>query len=250
MPLASLIKPLLLPPAVLLLLLLAGLLLRRRWRVAGSAIACGAAGLLYLLSTPIVGGWLLRSQQTAPVLQAEAARTSGAGAIVVLGGDQVREQPEYGGDTVGEITLERLRWAARLQRVTGLPLLVAGGLLPHFTTPHGAAMAEALQTDFRVPVRWQETRSRTTQENAAFSAEILRAEGIRRVLLVTTAWHMPRAVQAFRVAGLDPVAAPTAFVVPGPVQWTSFLPAPGGLQASQWAIHEIFGRVWYRLAYG
>jgi len=233
-----------------LLLVIAGLLLGLRWRRIGSTIACGAASLLYLLATPVVGGWLLASQQTEPALRAEAAAASGAAAIVVLSGDQARTQPEYGGDSVGQITLERLRWSVRLHRATGLPLLVSGGLLPHFATPLATVMADALQTDFQVPIRWQEARSRTTQENAVYSAAILRAEGIRRVLLVTTAWHMPRAVQAFRAAGLDPVAAPTSFIVPGPFEWTLLLPSPGGLQASQWAIHEMLGRVWYRLAYG
>jgi uncharacterized SAM-binding protein YcdF (DUF218 family) len=250
MPLATLIKPLLLPPAVLVLLVLVGLLLARRWRRCGLAIAWSAAAALYLLATPVVGTWLLATQQSVPPLDGVAARAAQAGAIVVLSGDQHRLQVDYGSETVGPITLERLRRAARLHRDTDLPLMVSGGLLPNYVMSNAATMTEALQEDMQVSVRWQEARSRTTHENAVFSAEILRAEGINRVILVTSAWHMPRAVQAFRGAGLDPVPAPTGFAVRGEFDWAHLVPSPGGLQASQWAIHEVLGRIWYRLAYG
>jgi uncharacterized SAM-binding protein YcdF (DUF218 family) len=146
--------------------------------------------------------------------------------------------------------LERLRRAARLQRETGLPLLVSGGKLPDFTLSHAAAMAQALEVDLRVPVRWREELSRTTAENAVYSARLLKADGIGRVLLVTTAWHMPRALQAFRAAGLDPIAAPTGFAGPANWYWENMLPSAARLQASTWACHEILGRLWYQLANG
>jgi uncharacterized SAM-binding protein YcdF (DUF218 family) len=250
MPLATILKPLFLPPAVFVLLVLVGILLAWRWRRIGLTVAWGSAVTLYLLATPLVGSRLLATQQTEPPLDAVAARSAQAGAIVVLSGDQHRLQIDYGSETVGPITLERLRRAARLQRDTDLPLMVSGGLLPQHAMSNAATMTEALQEDLKVPVRWQEARSRTTHENAAFSAEILRAQGISKVILVTSAWHMPRAVQAFRAQGIEPIAAPTGFAVPGDFEWAHLLPSPSGLQASQWALHEMLGRLWYRLAYG
>jgi uncharacterized SAM-binding protein YcdF (DUF218 family) len=246
-PLATVIKPLLLPPTVLVLLALLGLLIARRRRGFGLGVAALALVLLYLAATPIVGSRLLVAQQDYTVRDATAARASGAGAIVVISADQRRDQPDYRGETVGPATFERLRRAARLQRETGLPLLVSGGLLPGFATAHADAMAEALEVDLRVPVRWREGLSRTTAENATYSARLLKAEGITRVLLVTTAWHIPRAVQAFRAAGLDPLPVPTGFVVASDWTWENMLPSAAGLQQTTWACHEVLGRIWYRL---
>ncbi|WP_164558180.1 YdcF family protein, partial [Pseudomonas viridiflava] len=89
--------------------------------------------------------------------------------------------------------LERLRLAARLSKASGLPVLTTGGL--HYDEPpsEAAIMAQSLQDDFGVAVRWQEGLSRTTWENARLTAGILQPQGIKRVVLVTQAWHMPRA---------------------------------------------------------
>src|SRR5205085_6891262 len=54
-----------------------------------------------------------------------------------------------------------------------------------------------------------ETRSKNTAENGAFSRDVLATRGIQRVLLVTSAYHMPRAVAAFRRAGLQVSPSPT-----------------------------------------
>ena len=73
-------------------------------------------------------------------------------------------------------------------------------------------MADSLRDDFGVTVRWQEGRSRTTWENAQFSAQVLLPQGIKRVVLVTHAGHMPRAVWSFRKAGFEVVPAPVGFL--------------------------------------
>lgn len=242
MPWASVIKPLFLPPTVLLLVALLGLLLRRRRRL-GRSLTWGALALLYLLATPVVGSRLLAALQ--PDAAFDAAAAGGAGAIVVLSADQYHHQIDYDAESVGPMTLERLRRGARLQRATGLPVLLAGGILPGHGTSIADAMADVMERDFNVAVRWREGQSRTTAENAANAARLLKADGIGKVLLVTTGWHMPRALQAFRAAGLEPVAAPTGFVVPARWEWENFLPAARALQQSQWAVHELLGRVWY-----
>lgn len=71
-------------------------------------------------------------------------------------------------------------------------------------------MAEILEGEFGVPVRWREELSRDTADNARFSAVMLKAAGISRIVLVTQAFHMPRAVALFEAAGLQVVAAPPA----------------------------------------
>ena len=72
-------------------------------------------------------------------------------------------------------------------------------------------MANTLQQDFSVSARWLEERSRTTWENARFSAEMLQAQGIKSVVLVTDAWHMRRSRWSFEQAGLQVIPAPQGF---------------------------------------
>ena len=179
--LKSLLVALLMPPGNGLLLLgLAGLFRRRRW-----AFGLAAAGGLVLLlqSLPPVSSALMASleERAGPVIQGK----DGAQAIVVLSGGLITDASEYGGDTAGARTLLRLRYGALLARRFELPLLVAGGRPEQATRSEAAVMADILANEFAVKVRWQETQSRTTAENAAMSAEILRAAGIRRVVLVT-----------------------------------------------------------------
>lgn len=236
----------LLPPLNLLLLLGAGLLLLRRHPKIGKALLIAGFGLLWLLSTPIVveSGmhWLESGFQ--PVTQADADQ---AQAIVVLGGSLYFHAPEYGGeDTVNAITLQRLSYGARLQRETGLPMLTTGGAV-HSHLPEGVLMAQRMQADFRVPVRWAEGRAINTYENARFSAEILRQAGIRRIYLVTHAWHMRRSAMAFRNAGLTVIPAPMAFTTRYRNDVFAFVPTAGTLRDAYILTHELIGLLWYRI---
>ena len=87
-------------------------------------------------------------------------------------------------------------------------------------------MAQSLTDDFRTPPRWVEAKSADTWENARFSADILRAEGITSVYVVTHAWHMRRAVLAFQGTGLTVTVK--AAVPPGssPVNYSQVAPGP------------------------
>jgi uncharacterized SAM-binding protein YcdF (DUF218 family) len=238
---------LLLPPLLFIIPAAAGLLLRRRWPRAAPALALSALVLLTALSTDACVRLLIKPlEDLNPPLSASAD----AGAIVVLGGGRQRNAPEYGGRDVPRAgTLARLRYGARLQRQTGLPLLVSGG------SPEGAAesearlMAQVLREDFAVPVRWVEGGSDNTAENALYSASLLRQAGIRRILLVTDALHMPRARRIFSQAGLQVIAAPTSYLGQGPLQAIDFIPNAGALRDAHYALHEWLGLLWYRLAH-
>lgn len=238
--LKKLFATLVLPPAGPLLLAVLGLLLLRRWPRFGKALAWSGLVLLWLLATPAVTKPMLAALEDVPAL--DPARTKGAQAIVVLGGGSYWAAPEYGGDTVSRWSLERIRYAARLYRITGLPLLVTGGA-PLGGAPEGRSMRDALERDFGVKVRWVEDGSFNTRENARYSARLLEQAGVKRVLLVTHAWHMQRAQEAFAAAGLDVVAAPTGYETTGPLTALDYLPRPGGLWAGHIALNEWLGRL-------
>lgn len=238
------LKALLLPPLNLLLLALAGWLARRRCRRAGEAMMLAALGLLWLLSTPAVAALALRSLEFHQPLPPGPV-TGEAQAIVLLGGDGAPFAAEYGGETVGPLSLERARYAADVYRRSGLPILVSGGALAPAAKPVGESMRDVLAKEFRVPVRWMEAASRTTAENAALSAAMLRPAGVSKVLLVTHAWHMPRAAAAFERAGFAVTAAPTRATAAPEWRLENFLPAASALQRSYYAMHEWLGLAWY-----
>ena len=108
-------------------------------------------------------------------------------------------------------------------------------------------MAKRMQADFRVPVRWAEDKAINTYENARFSADILKQQGINRIYLVTHAWHMPRSVMAFRNAGLDVIPAPMAFTTRYRNDVFAFVPSAAALRDSYILMHELIGLIWYRI---
>lgn len=253
MPIRYLLKQLLLPPGVLLLMLLAAWWLRGRFpRLARGCFVLGIAGL-WLLSLPISVEWSARLlEREPPLLEAQwpelAQRVD---AILVLGAGRERDDPAWGGDQPSPLAMERLRYAARLAKASGLPLLTSGGL--HFGAPPSEAAlgAQVLARDFAVSVRWQEQRSRTTWENATRSAELLRGTGVRRVLLVTQAWHMPRARWCFEQVGFQVLGAPVGFLgVANGRPGGGWLPEGKALWQSTLLLNEALGLIAYRLFYG
>jgi uncharacterized SAM-binding protein YcdF (DUF218 family) len=240
------VKVLLVPPGLVWLVITIGLVIARRRQRLGYAVITAGAVLLYLLSMPVVAAALGQCTQTAPVLTDRAARRSGAQAIVVLSAGSAPFSPEYGGESVDGLTLQRLRYGAHLYRVTGLPILVTGGPAPGDPAPLALLMKTALEEDFAVPVRWIEPAARTTRENATLSAPLLKRAGVRRILLVTHAAHMSRAQGAFTEAGLDVVPAPTIFTAPSRSFPADFVPRLSALENTSYTLYEWMGGLLYR----
>jgi uncharacterized SAM-binding protein YcdF (DUF218 family) len=233
---------LILPPFGPLLLIALGLLLRRGWPRLGGSLAWSGLLLSFLLVTPYTVNILAQPLEDVPVPDAAALRQ--AQAIVIVAGGRNRNAPEYGGETVNRLTLERLRYGARLARASGLPILVSGGTASAGTA-EALLMRDALERDFGLRVRWTESASRDTAENGLYSARMLRAESISRVLLVTHAAHMRRAKAEFEEAGLAVIAAPTGFVHGdgGNDTFFSTLPSAGTAYAGWMITHEWLGNL-------
>lgn len=252
MELRFLLKQLILPPGgLLLLILLAWLLWSSRPRLALLCLLLGLGGL-WLMSLPIVVEQVARVLEREPALaETQWASLAQRGeVIVVLGSGREEADPAWGSDQPSVTAIERLRYAARLHRASGLPVLISGGL--HYGEPPSEAglMADALQRDFGVATRWREERSRTTWENAQFSAELLREQGIRRVVLVTQAAHMPRSRWCFERAGLEVVVAPLGFLgVANARPLGGWLPEGKALWQSTRLLNEALGLAIYPLLY-
>ena len=240
---------LIVPPGGVIVLGVLGLMLIPFARRLSALLLLATVVSLYALSTAFVAGTLERSLYEYPALPPDV-EVPEAGAIVVLGAGSYRDPPEYEGSyTVGGLTLERLRYAASLHRRTGLPLLVTGGRTFPGTPAEASAMALSLKDDFGIGVRFVEDRSRNTTENAVLSAEMLAQAGISRIVLVTHAIHMIRAVASFEAQGLEVVPAPTVFKGMAPAGAAAWLPAGSALYRSALALHEHVGRLWYRLRF-
>ncbi len=238
--LTRILQSIFLPPMGPVLWISIGLVLARIRPRLGYAVAWAGVAVALALMTPLTVGALLGPLEDVPVF--DPSRLEGARAIVILGGGMRFFAPEFDGETTNRLTLERVRYGARLAKVTGLPVLVSGGMVSDLPS-EAKAMQLALAQDFDVDARWVEERSRNTGENAQFSAAILKREGIDHVVLVTHAAHMPRARAYFEAAGIKVTPAPTAFFG-GPGFGESFLawlPSGNTAYAGWYAAHEWAG---------
>lgn len=245
--LKKLLSPLLLPPLAPLLLIALGLVVMKRWPRSGKMLSWGGLVLSVFLISPEPVSWLLDELESIPVVQ--PASLKNADAIVIMGGGARKYAPEFGGQTVNRITLERIRYGARLARESGLHILVSGGA-PSGSQPEAALMKTTLEEDFRQPVQWVESRSLDTRDNAARSAEILLPAGARRIVLVTHAAHMRRSVAAFEHAGFTVIPAPTAFLL-GRGPKDEVLPGMPNMNAAfagAYAAHEWLGLLAQRVS--
>jgi uncharacterized SAM-binding protein YcdF (DUF218 family) len=209
------ISALVLPPVPFLGLALAGAGLARarprasRWLV---AVACAGA---WLSCCSGAARWVEDSfiDEPAPLdapHRAELKSRAELGdrlAIVVLGGGMDSGALEYGGADLNGASLMRLRYATWLARQTGIPVAASGGTgwgsADRSIAPEATRMAAVARDEFGVPLRWTETTSRDTHENAANTLALLQAAGVREVVLVTHGSHMPRALREFHAAALS-----------------------------------------------
>jgi uncharacterized SAM-binding protein YcdF (DUF218 family) len=176
-------------------------------------------------------------------------------AIVILGSgirNGATELPQYEFQDVSKEAMVRLRMGARLAKITHLPILVTGGRPDRTSSkdkPEGQIMANVLENELGVKVQWVENQSNTTQENAKFSARILKENQIDTIYLITNDWHMPRSIRIFEKEGLNVIPAPTGFNFEE--KWTplDYIVSSRGIEKTRQIWHELLGHVWYQFRY-
>ena len=231
---------------VFIFLLFIGELLRRRSRW-GSYLSIAALIGLFLWSWPpstaLFAGTLERwySYSHNPVGNADAIVVLSA-SVYPRDASEPEMLPGYG-------TYLRCQYAAWLYRNwKQLPIVASGGL------DHDIVMADVMRKTLEssgVPgnMIWSEGASRSTYENALFTARLLRAKNIRRIVLVTEAYHMLRSAQCFRKQGLDVIPAGCAArYLQFEGRWTEFFPSPQMIRYNEDSLHEWIGLLWYRLS--
>jgi uncharacterized SAM-binding protein YcdF (DUF218 family) len=250
---------LVLPPVPMLVLMLLGAALARRRPAWGWLLLLAGAAGIWLGSTAAVGERLerqlvqpSRALSLQDLQQLQASRRTGAppaAAIVVLGGGREGYAPEYGAPNLTPLAMERLRYGLWLARETSLPLAFSGGVgHAQAAGPAEAEVAALIAArDFNRPLKWAESASRDTRENAAASVAALRAAGVTRIVLVTHGWHMRRSLRAFEQAiaasggGIALQAAPMGLArseSAGALRW---LPSNDGFSATRNALREYLG---------
>jgi uncharacterized SAM-binding protein YcdF (DUF218 family) len=199
-----------LPPVPLLLLVLfAGRLLASNRRAAGRVLLFVSVAGLWLSCCAGVGSalerWMLRPP--APLSETRIALLRQASAtrkpvVLILSGGREALAPEYREAHLSARSLQRLHYGLWLARQVNAPVMYTGGTgLSQLPGPAEADIAARIaERDYGRRLRWVETGSRDTRENAAASLSLLASEGITEVIVVTHGWHMPRAMRAFQDA--------------------------------------------------
>jgi uncharacterized SAM-binding protein YcdF (DUF218 family) len=214
--------------------------LRNRARVACRWFLA-AAVLTYLASIRLVGDALLGPLEGRYASMADERVPSAVGYVVVLGSDY---QPRAGVSASAALDadgLVRIVEGVRLvQRLAAARLVVSGGAAPNEAAP--ALGYAALARQFGVPDASIEVSDRAldTSGEARAVATIL---GTAPFILVTSAYHMPRAMQLMQRAALRPIPAPVGQrAYASRSNWPGqLIPGSRGLWETEHALHEYLG---------
>jgi len=255
--LSKLLPTFIYPLGMVVILLAVGLLTRRspRWvRICMSA----SLGILLVASNAWVPAALTRSLEWQFLPLETYPQTE---VIVVLGGSTASAQ--YPRQIV-EISSagDRILYAAQLYHQGVAPnLLLTGGYIPWLNQREAPAndMAEILGM-LEVPegALWYETQSQNTYENARFTWKILAEKGIDRIILVTSAMHMPRAAGVFEKQGFEVIPAPADYSITQSdwarlwepnltTQLFNLLPTVSNMSETTSALKEYIGILTYSL---
>lgn len=220
-----------------------------RRRVASRCLITGVALLLLFGFSPVGSLLLLPLTERFPAWQSDGRDPDG---VIVLDGAINAEVSDVRGSLELDSAAERvLTMLALARRFPAAKIVFSGGsgsLVPD--SPSEAPVAERLLEQFGVERSRivLEGMSRNTAENAIFTKQMLMPKPSERWLLVTSAFHMPRSIGAFRAAGFEIEAYPVDWRTRGWVDAAlPFDAISGGLARTDVAVHEWIGLIAYWL---
>jgi len=249
---SKVVSQLLLPPGGLILLAMLGVVFwKQRW---GRGLVVVILLVFWGLSTEPVRDALTKPLEFKyPALQLNNTVFKDS-AIVLLGGGIYANAPEYGGsDELRRYAMMRTLYAAHMAKQTGLNVYTTGGKpLAQGDDAEGDVMRRWL---IRLGVAedkvFAESHANNTWQNAIYIKSILAKKGIKNIILVTSAWHMPRSAWCFESQGFNVIAAPTDYLTSQQdYDMRSFIPRWTVFSDSGQALHEYLGLFWYHLKYG
>ncbi|KEQ23678.1 YdcF family protein [Paenibacillus tyrfis] len=238
----KLIYSFLMPPGCFVpLLLLIGWWLYARVRRSAGIVLFASACLVYLLSIPLVGEKALQSIENRysppAVLQGDV--------YVMLTGGAVSGTPDVSGTGhLSGSTLHRVVSVAELYAAKPLPIIVSGGQV-YADTANEGRLARSKLIALGVPAEAirLDDKSRTTQENAQYSKQLLDKGGWKRPILVTSAFHMPRSVKHFAAQHVQVVPYPVDYKISRGTGWTGrlWIPTSAAMDDLSLTLKEYLG---------
>ncbi len=204
---------LLAPAHILIGLILVGAVLSftRAARLGRALVLAGGLAFALLGLLP-VGDMMLGPLETRFPRYVEDGRPV-AGIVVLGGGEDPRPAEQHGVLATGDAAERLIAFADLARRHPEARLVHSGGSGSVTPAPKESEMVRRHAAELGWPAERVifEDRSRNTRENALFTKELMQPRTGERWLLVTSAWHMPRAVGIFRGAGFDVVAHPVDY---------------------------------------
>lgn len=239
----------LLPPGIfVLLLLLAGLWVSIRWKHRKEAVMfLIMALLLYLCASPFLSYFLLHPLESRYSVPGNVK----GDVIVMLGQGSVADVQDIDGmGLLSGAAANHLLTAARLSRKLDIPIILSGGQVFQDTGNESQiARRQLIQLGISSVEIMMDDKSRNTVENAKNTAEILKSKGFKHPILVTSAYHMERAVMDFKRFGITVLPYPTDYLTSGhfDVSIPEIVPSVDYLRDTEIALQQYLGIVALKL---
>lgn len=245
--LKKVLSPFILPPGIFVLILLFTgfrFILKRYLKVGLVNLLLGM--LLWLSSISPVSDAMFRGLEGG----VKIPENPQGDVIILLGGGIYDGSPDISGIGVpSDGMMGRIVTAVRLQKKLNLPVIVSGGRVYKHINSAEAVIGKRFLIDLGVPPNKViiEDKSRDTFENALYSREILERHNYKRPIIVTSAFHMRRAVISFEKVGIDVTPFPAMFKTweDKDYGWVDYL--PNSMEDTKTALHEYLGLLYYTL---
>ena len=240
--------PFLLPPGIFITILIitgAWLLYKKNWKAGIVTLIFGS--FAWALSISPVSDTMIKSLES----EYSIPQNIEGDVIILLGGGVFDDSPDLSGlGAPKDGYLARIVAAVRLQKKLDIPIIVSGHEGSKYRTTE-SSIAKRFLIDLGVPAEKiiREGKSRNTFENAKFTQEISSRLGFTNPILVTSAYHLKRAIMSFEKAGLEVLPFPVGFYSwqGKHYRWNAYL--PGDFLTASIVIRECLGLVIYKFAY-